>query len=109
MLIAYRTVHSLPPGMENDGQPKLSASDSGNDMMVGLQTSDFDVRFKDGKAELFIARHLTYDEARAMGQAMIKAADDRVAYIAQWEADCVILNEKKDDTCPTCDGEGTIG
>jgi hypothetical protein len=108
MLIAYHTIFQTIK-QEHDTQPQLYAGDSGMGIMVSLSTSDFEVRHKGGKAEVSLARHLTPDECRALGPALIDAADNNERSHAQWEQQVTPCQQDDDVFCPACDGSGKVG
>lgn len=72
MIIAYSDIVRKP---QEHGQPELAVCGSVNFMVV-LRSTDFDVRYKDGRAEVSLARHMDAAELKALGEAMIRAADD---------------------------------
>ena len=77
MLIAYDTVYELKPEGRFGEKTRLAACNSGMQagICVTLETHDFQVTYEDGKARVYLSRHLTTEQARELANALLKAAD----------------------------------
>lgn len=111
MLIAYQPIFEAK---SEDSQPELFAGVGGSAIMLSLRTSDFSVQHKDGKAEISLCRHLTADECRELGKALINAAHDSevlwqvvVSGGNNWSSPPT-PESPPDPTCPACDGKGRL-
>lgn len=111
MLIAYQPIFEAKAV---DSQPEVFAGVGGSAVMISLRTSDFSIHHKDGKAEINLSRHLTAEECRALGKALINAAYDSEA---SWQVFVSGGNNwsspptpepPPDPTCPACDGRGRL-
>lgn len=108
MLIVYEPIFEAPKEGK-DSQPRLFAGTSGMGVMVSLSTDTFHVDYKDGKAEVNLARHLTSDECRALGQALIDTANANDQVHAQWvQANEALNAEEADPTNPSGVLRGTF-
>ena len=96
MLIVYEPVFQAPKEGK-DNQPRLFAGTSGMGVMVSLSTDSFHIEYKEGKAEVHLARHLTAEECRALGQALIDTADNNDRMHAEWVAANEALNAEEVD------------
>ena len=106
MLIAYMPVFQTEK-KEHDTQPELFVGQAGNFMVV-LRTSDFEVQYKDGKAEVSLARYMTNEELKAFATKLLDAADNSIRDEKQFVIMSSELLVSADETCPTCDGSGTF-
>lgn len=109
MLIAYSPVYESSKWNEPDSQPRLCVGQAGN-FLLTLTTKDFDVVYKDGKAEVTLARHLTGEELKAFALALLGAADGSSRQEKEWQlANERLASAPVDDECPACDGSGKVG
>ena len=111
MLIAYNPIFQSKKQNDYDKQPSLFAGNSGMGICLSLNTSDFQVQYVDGKAQVHLSRNLTSDECRELGKALIESANANDRNQAEWVQVCSsgAFPDPQDDTCPTCDGSGTFG
>lgn len=74
MLIAYDTLFQALPDL---GEQTVLRADSsyGGQIMLSMFTSDFTVVYRPGTASVNLTRHITNDQARLLGQALIDRAD----------------------------------
>lgn len=104
MLIAYHPIYQSKKQNDYDRQPELFVGQAGQ-FMLSLRTGDFDVRYKDGKAEVSLARHMSPEEIKAMALAIIDAADAAIKQQAEWDRTFMPDNIQ----CPAPDGGGKLG
>lgn len=108
MLIAYGMIYESTKWNEPDSQPRLYVGEAGN-FMLSLSTSNFDVRYKDGKAEVSLARHMTADEMKAFALTLLDAAAASAKRDQEWRlANERLQSAPHDDSCPACDGSGKL-
>lgn len=109
MLIAYDPVYESSKWNEPDSQPRLFVGRAGG-YLLSLTTSDFDVRYKDGKAEVTLARHMTPEQARAFALTLLDSANAAIKQENDWRLSSERLaSAPVDDECPACDGSGKLG
>lgn len=106
MLIAYHTVFQTEKKNEHDTQPELFVGQAGNFMLV-LRTNDFEVRHKNGKAEVSLARYLTNEELRAFALTLLDSANAAIKNEREWLSSELLVSADAD--CPACDGSGKVG
>lgn len=56
----------------------------GGGIYASLTTGDFDVRHRDGKAEVTLNRQMTIEQAREMARAVLAKCDEMEAQAASW-------------------------
>jgi len=87
MLIAYDPIYETEKFDEKnvDKQPRLSVSVSAFGVLVTLNSEDFQLKFHDGKAENYMSRQLTPEQARKLGELLVKTSVKmlREHYISQ--------------------------
>lgn len=107
MLIAYSPVYESTKWNEPDDQPRLFVGNSGMGFMLTLSTSDFNVNYKDGKAEVSLARHMKPEQVKSLALALIDAAEAQIKLDRTWSSSEVLVSS--DAECPSCDGSGKVG
>ncbi len=108
MLIVYNPVFESSKWDEPDNQPRLCVGQAGN-FLLTLTTKDFDIVYKDGKAEVTLGRHMSSEELKAFAMKLLEAANAEIRNHAEWvQANEAGAFPDPDDTCPTCDGNGTV-
>ena len=87
MLIAYDNLFQLDPEAPYGEKTRLMASNSGHSkgILISLDTSEFRVDYKEGKAEIHLSRHMTTAEARRLAEALVKAADQNDENEKAWQ------------------------
>lgn len=70
MIVAY---HSVYQDHVSGKQPRLFVGRN-VDFLLTMRTSDFEVRYVDGKAEVCLSRNMTPDEVLELGEALVAAA-----------------------------------
>lgn len=109
MLIAYNPVFESSKWNEPDSQPRLCVGQAGN-FLLTLTTKDFDVVYKDGKAEVTLGRHMSSAELRAFAMTLVNAADAALRQEKEWQQanEAGAFPDPPDPTCPVCDGSGKV-
>lgn len=109
MLIAYHPIYQSKKENDYDRQPELFVGQAVQ-FLLSLRTTDFDIRYKDGVAEVSLARHMSPKEIKTMALAIVDAADAAIRQEKEWDMAQAALNvEPVDDTCSACDGSGKLG
>lgn len=109
MMYTYVPIFQSKKQDEYDKQPDLFAGNSGLGIIVSLRTRDFQVHYKDGVAEIYLARNMTSDECRELGKALIETANVNDKNRKQWKLSSEPPVPLVDDECPAYDGSGKVG
>jgi hypothetical protein len=92
MIIAFDNVFFLDA---EDDSPALHVHAAGT-IAVSLDAADFEVKHRHGKTSVCLTRHLTDEQARALGQALIARADENDAR-RKWSEAASITYSTMDD------------
>jgi hypothetical protein len=83
MLTVYDTLLRLPADPKS-GETTEFAACAHSRVLLTMSADDFRVEHKDGKASVYLSRHLTHEQARELAKSIVERVDQMELHEKQW-------------------------